>query len=211
MRFMVVFLVLLAASPAKAACTNPAGVEGQMVYNTTHKVLQYCDGDKWWGMGWKQAPGAADSDNTRTTSEYVKEFSGVIVGPSDWPACVAPAKIVTLGRIHGAPHHSSAFLDIRVYGSHAGYNNSNYFHYKNWVLVLSHQRISSNLTASSGSDNFVKLWNGSTAGDYNGQLITSDFDVRLQIEPACGSGREYTYVVRYDSRANFTPHTQRIW
>lgn len=36
------------------ACTNPAGVAGELIFNADHKVLQYCDGDDWIGMGWKE-------------------------------------------------------------------------------------------------------------------------------------------------------------
>ncbi len=35
---------------AQAACTNPAGVEGNQVYNSTHKVMQFCDGTSWRAM-----------------------------------------------------------------------------------------------------------------------------------------------------------------
>jgi len=32
-------------------CVNPYGVEGEMTYNTTHDVVQYCDGARWVGIG----------------------------------------------------------------------------------------------------------------------------------------------------------------
>lgn len=52
MNFLGIMGVLLFLSPlsANAACTNPAGVEGNQVYNTTHKVMQYCDGTTWISM-----------------------------------------------------------------------------------------------------------------------------------------------------------------
>lgn len=40
---------------AWGACTSPNGVGGQIVFNSDHKVLQYCDGTDWIGMGWKGA------------------------------------------------------------------------------------------------------------------------------------------------------------
>ena len=43
--------VFLSAAPVYAACTNPAGEEGQVVYNSTHKVMQFCDGTNWQAMG----------------------------------------------------------------------------------------------------------------------------------------------------------------
>lgn len=50
-----VALVLL-ATPAAAQCVNPDGVEGVQVYNATYHVMQYCNGDKWIGMGGGSAP-----------------------------------------------------------------------------------------------------------------------------------------------------------
>ncbi|MCI5059487.1 MAG: hypothetical protein MRY79_00280 [Alphaproteobacteria bacterium] len=49
---VVVIVGLLAFLPvsAKAACTNPAGTEGQQMYNTTYKVMQFCDGTNWVSM-----------------------------------------------------------------------------------------------------------------------------------------------------------------
>ena len=32
-------------------CANPYGLEGSMFYNTTHDVMQYCDGGRWVGIG----------------------------------------------------------------------------------------------------------------------------------------------------------------
>ena len=32
-------------------CANPYGLEGQMIYNTTHSIVQYCDGARWIGLG----------------------------------------------------------------------------------------------------------------------------------------------------------------
>lgn len=36
-------------------CANPYGLEGSMIYNTTHDVVQYCDGARWIAIG-KRAP-----------------------------------------------------------------------------------------------------------------------------------------------------------
>ena len=37
--------------PAGTGCSNPAGDRGTMVYNTTHSVMQYCNGTDWVGIG----------------------------------------------------------------------------------------------------------------------------------------------------------------
>ena len=36
---------------AHAQCTLPNGTAGEQFYNTTHNVMQYCDGTKWVSMG----------------------------------------------------------------------------------------------------------------------------------------------------------------
>jgi hypothetical protein len=32
-------------------CANPYGIEGSLMYNTTHDVLQFCDGARWIAIG----------------------------------------------------------------------------------------------------------------------------------------------------------------
>lgn len=50
MKFMIALfmLFLLGLSPAQAACSDPAGEEGEVMYNTTYKTVQFCDGTDWW-------------------------------------------------------------------------------------------------------------------------------------------------------------------
>ncbi len=48
--FATLFAALL-STPVHAQCINPAGETGDQVFNITHNVMQYCDGDKWIGMG----------------------------------------------------------------------------------------------------------------------------------------------------------------
>lgn len=61
---MLKYLLILVAmltfpGAASAACTSPSGVEGEIIYNKVHGVPQYCDGTKWWGMGWKSGGGGS--------------------------------------------------------------------------------------------------------------------------------------------------------
>jgi hypothetical protein len=35
---------------AMAACPNPAGAAGDQMYNSTHNVMQFCDGTHWTAM-----------------------------------------------------------------------------------------------------------------------------------------------------------------
>lgn len=56
-----VALLLLMASPAYADCMDPPGEEGVMVYNTTHKTMQFCNGTHWIAMGGGIVPGGRES------------------------------------------------------------------------------------------------------------------------------------------------------
>lgn len=51
-RFLLVCFGLLAISgTANAACTAPAGLAGEIIYNVDHKVMQFCNDTKWIAMG----------------------------------------------------------------------------------------------------------------------------------------------------------------
>lgn len=63
MRLCVFLIAVLYALPASAACVLPGGVEGEVVYNKDQKLVQYCDGTRWVGMGWKSFPMQAAGAN----------------------------------------------------------------------------------------------------------------------------------------------------
>ncbi len=45
--FLVLFIGLLSFSgTAQAACTAPAGITGDQIFNSTYKTMQFCDGNK---------------------------------------------------------------------------------------------------------------------------------------------------------------------
>lgn len=51
MIFVMAVLMVLFSHQAQAACVNPAGSEGDIVYNSTHHVMQYCNNaDEWIAM-----------------------------------------------------------------------------------------------------------------------------------------------------------------
>ncbi|MCH2188258.1 hypothetical protein MK079_00315 [Candidatus Gracilibacteria bacterium] len=149
-----------------------------------------------------------DTDNNEVqTSQYVREFSGIITGPNGYPACDQPTKIVTLGTINDSPRQS--FIEVELYGSHRGYTNTNYFDYEKWVIMAG-DKVSSANVASGGTSARVSLYDGAD-GNYYNEEIGSGFDIRLSVDPYCGAGMSYTYVVRYYSNANFSPHPTRSW
>lgn len=51
----------LIPGPALATCVNPTGTEGRLIYNSTSKVVQFCDGTNWIGMGGGGGGGGASA------------------------------------------------------------------------------------------------------------------------------------------------------
>ena len=47
---IICLLGIFHIKPAQAACSSPAGVEGEIIYNETHYVPQYCDNTNWVAM-----------------------------------------------------------------------------------------------------------------------------------------------------------------
>jgi len=67
-------LFTLAASAGHAACTSPAGVEGEVIYNTDYATMQFCDNTSWISMA---ASGSITAEldpkvGTLTPSTYCK-------------------------------------------------------------------------------------------------------------------------------------------
>jgi hypothetical protein len=49
--FVILGFLLLAPRAADADCASPAKAAGEIIYNTDHNILQYCDGTDWIAMG----------------------------------------------------------------------------------------------------------------------------------------------------------------
>lgn len=111
---------LLAGSTAYAACTNPAGTEGEIIYNDDQNVPQICSGADWIALGVLNpaAGGAGCSNPTGTEGEiiynavvhkpqycdgddWIEMIGGTVAGSCDvtCPAASAGAD-VTSGLIH---------------------------------------------------------------------------------------------------------------
>ena len=94
------WLWALAFSPAAwAACTVPAGNAGDVIFNTTYKVMQYCNGSNWVNTGavMPSAPQTGCTNPTATAGHVVyKGALGVVqfCNGSNWvdTACAATRK-----------------------------------------------------------------------------------------------------------------------
>src|SRR4051794_37928236 len=75
------FLTGLSAA-ADAACSNPAGMEGQSVYNDTYHVPTYCNNSQWVAYGLPNAAGGGGCTNpvdverkvTYNTTSHVLQY-----------------------------------------------------------------------------------------------------------------------------------------
>lgn len=59
----VAIVLLSTAGIAHAQCVDPAGNEGDQIYNAGHKMMQFCDGDKWVAMAGISSPTGGSGDH----------------------------------------------------------------------------------------------------------------------------------------------------
>jgi hypothetical protein len=66
-------LVLIIAMPgaAKAACSNPTGAEGDLIYNSTHHMMQFCDDTDWIAMAGTSSCSTPPSGPTASDGYFV--------------------------------------------------------------------------------------------------------------------------------------------
>lgn len=71
--FLITMTTLLFSTSVYAACGTPVGNEGDIIYNSTEKILQYCDGnDVWQRMNQVAGSGSGGCTNpTRNEGEFV--------------------------------------------------------------------------------------------------------------------------------------------
>jgi len=58
MLLAVLVAMLVSSAAARAACSNPSGAAGDLMYNSGYHVPQYCDGTNWVAMGPQGAGGS---------------------------------------------------------------------------------------------------------------------------------------------------------
>jgi Concanavalin A-like lectin/glucanases superfamily len=97
-------LALAAPAQALANCSSPSGMEADLLYNSTHKVLQYCDGTNWIAMGGGPGKGVDDVLNGLVAWWKLDETSGAAaddaVGANDGTLQNGPVW-TTDGRVNG--------------------------------------------------------------------------------------------------------------
>lgn len=77
--FMAVAAISLLASNVFADCVNPAGKEGQQVYNGSYHVMQFCNGTNWIAMAGVSTNVTGESDTLsglNCTTDQIVKFDG---------------------------------------------------------------------------------------------------------------------------------------
>jgi len=72
----------LASGTAQAACTDPDGEAGDMIYNADHDVMQWCDGTNWYAAGGGGSGGGGGGDVSGCIPG-VQNFDSVEVGSGE--------------------------------------------------------------------------------------------------------------------------------
>ncbi len=104
---------LLVAGTARAACSGPAGIEGEQFYNADHKVMQFCDGTNWWAMKNQGLPSCPEGDTIIMASagwSCGSAGGGGLSGPS---GCANIGDLCADGTVFAGWHpHTQAHLFI---------------------------------------------------------------------------------------------------
>jgi hypothetical protein len=96
-----VLLTLLHPSAASAQCANPAGVEGQMMYNGTAHAMQYCNNlNVWHSMGTTAAGAGGGGCSSPAGVEGQTMYNGTYhvmqyCDGTNWQAMMSPATTAT--------------------------------------------------------------------------------------------------------------------
>ena len=77
--FVILVVTLFHPVSAYAACSNPTGEAGEMMYNFDHKVMQYCNGSDWQSMGTTAGGGDAGGNDPAPDAFTVTDVSDVAV------------------------------------------------------------------------------------------------------------------------------------
>lgn len=114
----ILALGLLAMSPAAyAACASPAGVVGEIIYNTDYSVVQYCDGTYWVGMA---GGGASPSGGISGLNGDVSASGSGVVATTIQPGAVTSGKIADTAVTYAKIQNTSAANVILGRGSAGG-------------------------------------------------------------------------------------------
>lgn len=83
---VLLIAALLASAPLRADCVNPAGVNGEAIYNADHSVMQFCNGTKWISMAASGLGTEVDPKvGTLTNGKWCSSNGSIITCTEDAP------------------------------------------------------------------------------------------------------------------------------
>ncbi|MCZ7593709.1 MAG: complement C1q domain-containing protein [Hyphomicrobium sp.] len=88
---MALFFFACLPSIAFADCAAPAGIEGETLYNTDFKTIQFCDGTDWISMSGTAATETDPKIGTLTNTKWCATDGSVINCTEDAPGNATPA------------------------------------------------------------------------------------------------------------------------
>lgn len=176
----VLLITLLSPIPAHAACTSPAGQEGEKIYNADYHVMQYCNGTAWKAMGkvggttavsdvtsgifgwWKLDDGGSGTTPTTAADSSGSGYTGTLTNGPTWTSS---------GKINNALTFNGTSQYVTLPSAVLPSNNN--FTVSLWFKTTSNGvMISENALAPPGGTNHDPLLYAGTDGKLHGGIYT---------------------------------------
>lgn len=104
-------LIVFLPSVAHAVCSNPAGTEGQMIYNIDYKVIQYCNDTDWIAAMDRKAFGSG------TCTNPVREEGAIIYNEAENVPQVCIGEWIALGPLNASAGTGGCSTPTRTEGT----------------------------------------------------------------------------------------------
>jgi len=131
--FIASVLLNLMVAPAFAACSTPAGNEGDINYVSSLHVMVYCNGTSWIGMGVSQPV----SFGTLTTNDFCTATSGTAISCTTQFVNLASQVTGTLGTTNGGTGLAAYTTGDMLYASATNTLSKLSIGTTGWVLTAS--------------------------------------------------------------------------
>lgn len=104
-----VFIATMCSPAAMAACIDPGGEGGDILYNADHKVMQYCNGDEWIGFPKGTAGCELPWGGTIGSGDSVTAYEAASVPYGD--SCVDEQRTCDAGDLSGSFEYQSCTVN----------------------------------------------------------------------------------------------------
>jgi len=123
--FAAAFLLMTTASPAAfAACTDPVGVAGEVVYNSTYATMAFCDNTNWISMAGGVAAGGGGGLTNGDKGDITVGGSGSSLTIDDSTITYSKMQDMTSGKLLGRYSAGTGNVQELTLGSGLSLNTS---------------------------------------------------------------------------------------